>query len=106
MEKASFNLVEKWSLKCFDVKESKHGMVLNCVMNGKKKEDGTYPKGMPIRVICTSGKCEIVPDDYTNCYISVDGSFGVSDYTKQDGTTVQSFTIFATKVEMRKLNNN
>lgn len=100
-----FNVCGNWGLKCFDMKAGEKGVTLNCVLNGKKKEDGTYTKGMSIRVWCSFEKCDIPEDDYSNCYINVDGQISVSDYKKQDGTLVSQLTVFANKVRKKVWDN-
>ena len=95
------NKVLSWNLKCFDMKVGDKGVTLNCSLNGKKNPDGSYPKGLPVRVFCSFESCEIAEDDYNNTYVTVDGTFSVGEWTKQDGTKVPQYTIFADKVTKR-----
>ena len=102
----NYNRVVNWNLKCFGVREVKGGVILNCVLNGKKNPDGTYPKGMNLSVYCNFQKCRIAEDDYTNAYITVvSGGISVGEWTKQDGTKVPQYTIFADEVVKRVFNN-
>lgn len=102
---SNYNKVAQWSLKCFEMRESEKGVTLSCSLNGKKNSDGTYPKGMPLRVFCSFESCEIEEDDYTNCYIVVDGTIRVGEWTRQDGTKMPQYTIFADKVVKRVWEN-
>ena len=106
-EKNQFNKVENWGLKCFEFRENKSGnsVTLKCALNGKKKEDGTYPKPLYLDVLCQFGSCDIPEDDYNNSYINVDGNISISDYKTKDGNVVMRPTIFATKVRKREFNN-
>lgn len=52
----TYNICGNWGLKCF----SQHivsnnngvatGVILSCTLNGKKKQDGSYPKGIQVSV--------------------------------------------------------
>lgn len=101
----SYNICKNWGLYCFDMKETQTGVRLNCALNGKKKEDGTYEKGVSIGVFCSFETCDIIEDDYSKCFIDVDGGISVSEYTNKEGVVCSSMTIFADKVRKHEWNN-
>lgn len=104
-ENRNYNVCTNWGLYCFDMKETQTGVRLNCAMNGKKKNDGTYEKGLSMGVFCSFETCDIPEDDYSKCFIDVDGGFTISEYVGNDGIARPSITIFADKVRKHEWNN-
>lgn len=93
--------VENWNLRVFQQKETDKGLTLNCSKSGKKKDDGTYEKGLSIKVFCSYDSCDYdasLGDDASGSYISVDGNFATSEYTNKDGEVSVICTIFASAV--------
>lgn len=93
-----YNIVKNWGLFCFDYKASEKGVQLNCALNGKKKEDGSYGKGVPVSVFAPFDSCDIPEDDYTKCYIDVDGGVTVHEWTDKEGNLRSNLQIWADKV--------
>ena len=112
MANRTFNICENWGLYCFDMKQTEKGIRLNCALNGKKKEDGSYSKGVNVGVFCAfpnengEGGCDIEPDDYSGGYIDVWGGISASEYTDKDGVVRASLTIFADKVRKHDWGDN
>lgn len=103
MPKSNFNTCLNWGLFCFDFKEGDKGVTLNCCLNGQARQDGSYPRGIPIVVFCDYDKCDIFKADYTKCYIDVDGHIVVSERINKETQTPYSYlTIFADKVRMKQ----
>ena len=94
----NFNIVQNLGLFCFDFKVGEKGVSLNCALNGKKKEDGSYGKGVPVSVFASFDSCDIPEDDYTKCYIDVDGGLAVNEWTDKDGNAHSNLMIWADKV--------
>lgn len=101
----TYNVCRNWGLFCFDMKETEKGVRLNCALNGKKKQDGSYEKGVNISVFCNFETCDIPQDDYTKVYIDVDGGISASEYTDKDGNIRSSLTLFADRVRKHEWNN-
>lgn len=93
------NRVSNWVLKAFEQKKSQNGnsVIINCAKSGRRKEDGSYEKSMPISVLL-NGDTEWAHVDLTGKHISVSGGFSHGEYEK-NGQTYLNFTIFADKVE-------
>ena len=103
-----FNLVKNWGLHVFEFlvlkdkeKGEVKGVMFRCALSGKKKEDGTFPKSMPISVFCYYGSCNIPEEDPTGKNISVSGRFSVGESVGKDGTIYPSYIINATEIEVR-----
>lgn len=104
-----FNVVKNWGLHVFEfrtIKDKDSGEVVavsfRCSLSGKKKEDGTYPRSMPVNVLCYLDSCKIPDDDPTGKNINVSGRFSVSDSVCKDGTVYTNYTIKATEIEVRQ----
>ena len=91
------NRVEGWMLKVFEQKKTENAVIMNCGMSGKKKEDGTYGKSMYIGVVLNA-ETDWVHDDLSGKLIDVNGNFALGEYTKEDGTVIPKYTIFADKI--------
>lgn len=100
------NVCTNFQLKCFEVKESDKGVTLRCTLGSRKKEDGTYSKGIRVSVWCGFNSCSLAREDYKNAYISVNGTLNVQEYVSRNGTVGQNITIFATSVTKRHFANN
>lgn len=95
----TFNICKNWGLYCMEQTSVKDGIRLSCMLNGKKKEDGTYQKGMPLSVYCKNGECNYDNSiDYSKSLIDVDGGITASEYKKKNGEIASSLTLFADKV--------
>ena len=106
--------VVNWLLKVKDQKkvEETGNVRMNCLMNGQKKQDGSYCDGMWITVIIARTGDKATkwdkPADYTGKYIEVSGNFTHGDWEK-DGKKGKNFTIFASEVKehiFEERNNN
>ena len=93
-----FNICTRWCLYCIEVVQTENGLRFACMLNGKKRSDGTYGKGVPVSVICSWESCDITQDDYNRCYIDVDGGITVSEYTIHSGESRSILTLFADKI--------
>ena len=99
------------ALKVWEQKANKNedgstkSVTMQCSLNGRKKEDGTYGKSMYINVFL-NGDCQWTPDDYSGKYIDVDGNFSISDYKSKDGKEGINYTIFANSVKEHIWENN
>lgn len=109
----TFNICGNWGLKCFtqqvhtDDSGEPQYVILGCSLNGKKKNDGTYPKGIQVSVYCPlDGTCDIVEQDHSNSIIDVDGTIGVKEYKKKNGELVSTLSIYASRVALHEWNNN
>ena len=105
-----FNVCKNWGLHCHETKEIKNkdgqelGVALRCTLNGKKKQDGTYPKSMPVTVNCYYDSVKKMPDeDPSGKKISVNGRFAISEYTNKDKVTVPQYSITAEEVVIREV---
>lgn len=103
-----FNLVKNWGLHVFEFFVIKDkgtnevkGVMFRCSLSGKKKEDGTFPKSMPVSVFCYYDNCKIPDEDPTGKNISVSGRFTVGESVGKDGTIYASYSINATEIEVR-----
>lgn len=102
-EKSNFNTCLDWGLFCFNFNEGVNGVTLNCCLNGQARQDGTFPRGIPVTVFCDYEKCDIFKDDYTKCYIDVNGHIIVAEATNnQTGEKYSYLMIFADKVRMKQ----
>lgn len=105
--RASYNRVESFNLRVFKVRQTRSGnLMLNCGFPGRKKEDGTYGKGLNGTVFLkTDGSVNIPNVDLTNKYISVNGNFSISEWTNQEGITLPRFQIWADSIKIRQFEN-
>ena len=105
--KRDFNMCVNWGLYCTEMTtiQNGDGVRLSCMLNGKKKKDGTYPKGIPVSVICVFEDCSIEADDYASKYIDVCGGITVTEYTTQNGEKRSSLTLFADSVSIHTWND-
>lgn len=105
----TYNICGNWGLKCF----SQHivsnnngvatGVILSCTLNGKKKQDGSYPKGIQVSVFCPlDGTCNIQECDYSNTLIDVNGTIGVREYTNKNNQFVSTLSIYASSVSIHE----
>ena len=94
---ADFNRIVGFSLKCKEMVETEKSYIAKCFMSGKKKEDGSYAKGMFIDVVITADT-EWEEGDLTGKYLNVDGNFSLGEYTTKAGETRVTYTIFAKKI--------
>ena len=109
----SWNRVEKWALRCFEMKPGNgDSVMMRCAMSGMKMKgkDGQpimengkpkYAKGMNVWVYCNPETCEVEQMNYEGQDILVDGSFAISEYTSKDGVTYPDYRIFASKIVLR-----
>lgn len=108
----TYNICGNWGLKCF----SQHivsnnngiatGVILSCTLNGKKKQDGSYPKGIQVSVFCPlDGTCNIQECDYSNTLIDVNGTIGVREYTNKNNQFVSTLSIYASSVSIHEWKN-
>lgn len=100
---SDFNKAINWRLKVREQKKTEKSIQLNCVMMGKKKDDGSMNLPMDIRVMITTQdeydtKCEWPHKDLTGQYILVSGRFNIDEWERQKDT-VLTFCIFADKIE-------
>lgn len=102
MTQRTFNICHNWRLFCIEMKETNGGVRLSCKLNGKKREDGTYPNGVSVSVMCLFETCDIPEADYNKKYIDVDGGITISEYTNKDGETKSTLTLFADKVRIHE----
>lgn len=100
----TFNLCKNWTLKCLEQQSNAEETIvrLSCILNGQKKSNGAYIKGLPVQVICRIGECQIVEMNYEGKYISVCGGITVSEYTASDNTPKSILTLFADSVTLHK----
>lgn len=103
-----FNLVKNWGLHVFEFfvlkdkgSDEVKGVMFRCSLSGKKKEDGTFPKSMPVSVFCYYDNCNIPDTDPTGKNISVSGRFSVGESVGKDGTIYPSYSIIATEIIVR-----
>ena len=104
-DKRTFNICRNFGLYCVEQNVTDTDVRLTCILNGMKKEDGTYPKGYRITVICTFDRCEITPAQYKDCYINVTGGITVSEYIDNNGNLQSYLLLFADKVEKANISN-
>jgi hypothetical protein len=104
---ADFNICTNWGLYCHEFRDIKKkdgeviGVSLRCTMNGRKREDGSFPKSMSVSVNCYSDSCTETPqEDPTGKKISVDGRFQIGEYVNKDGVAIAQYTINATSVKL------
>ena len=109
----TYNICGNWGLKCF----SQHivngnngvatGVILSCTLNGKKRQDGSYPKGIQVSVFCPlDGTCNIQECDYSNTLIDVSGTIGVREYiNKNTNQYVSTLSIYASSVSIHEWKN-
>lgn len=103
MGKSNFNTCVNWVLFCFDYNEGENGVTLNCCMNGQARQDGSFPRGIPISVFCDYDKCDIFKANYVNCYIELEGHIIVAEAKNSQTSELYSyFKIFADKVRMKQ----
>ncbi len=84
------------TLRVFEQKKNANSVTMRCGLNGKKKEDGTYPKAFPVDVILTD-KTEWAHEDLTNKLVDVTGSV-LAEPWESNGKSGFNFKIFADKV--------
>ena len=105
--KRDFNMCLNWCLYCTEMItiQNGDGVRLSCILNGQKKQDGTYPKGVPVSVICIFEDCIIEPDDYAGKYVDVYGGITATEYSTQSGEKKSGLTLFADKVSVHNWND-
>lgn len=97
-----FNIAENWRLKVREQKKTDKSIQLNCVMLGKKREDGSMNMPMDIRVLITTSDeydsaCEWPHKDLTGQTVLVSGQFVIDEWVREKDT-VLTFRIFASKI--------
>lgn len=94
-----YNYVENFILRVFEQKKTDKGVILNCAKSGKKKPDGKYEKGMPIKVFIDYGERETewAYTDLSGKTVDVSGNFSHSEY-EYEGKSGIGFSIFADRV--------
>ncbi len=91
------NKVTNWRLYVFEQKKTENAVIMNTSMSGRKKEDGTYDKGMNVKVVvCSTTNWPRV--DFTGKVILVNGSFQ-HKWWEQNGRSGIDISVFADDVK-------
>lgn len=90
--------VVDWTLKIFEQTKKENCVQMNTALSGKKRQDGTYGKSMPIRVVVTDDT-DWAHADLSGKLVDVTGNFTIDDYTNKKGENVMSYTIFADSIK-------
>ncbi|MCR5515887.1 MAG: hypothetical protein K6F41_05450 [Lachnospira sp.] len=85
------------TLRVFEQKKNTNSVTMRCGLSGKKKEDGTYGKSMPVEVIVLE-KTKWAHEDLTNKLVDVTGSIMVEDWEK-NGKSGFNVKVFADTVD-------
>ncbi len=101
------NRVENLVLKVWEQKKMDNGIVMRCSKSGKKKEDGTYEKSLPVNVMIDFGdsECEWSHSDLTSKLVLASGTLSHS-FWESNGKSGVNLTVWADKVELYEPNNN
>ena len=94
----------RWGLRCFGQKKTRKadGINLDCAVIGQRRPDGTYSKGMHVNVIGKYDTCQFEETNFDGKNIVVEGRFAVGEWTTPDGKTLETHTIYATRIDLSK----